>query len=487
MMLAKPMQTLPISSDKQGVAESEPQESLQRPGESIDARFNQLTSNIDTLVEQHGRSGAEAPGVVANVASGPAMMGTSTPKLASTSPLTRRKSSTVAGGERPAAAPVAISSEPSAPEVRQAKIMIVDDEEINIQVVRQFLKREGYEQFLTTADSRIAMDLIRREKPDVILLDISMPEVSGFDIIKAVKLDAKLTHVPIIIFTASTDPTIKRQALDLGAYDFLTKPVDPNDLIPRIRNALFVKAHSDEMSDQAARLEELVRRRTEELFQSRQQLILSLARAAEHRDNETSNHVLRVGQFAGIIADQLGWNEEQVALMEQAAQLHDVGKIGISDTILFKPGKLDPEEFELMKRHAALGKEIIEPLSEKEFQAVKMHARLGESILRVRSSPMLMMASRIAQTHHERWDGTGYPLGLAGDDIPIEGRITAVADVYDALSSKRLYKDPFPREKCFKILEEGRGSHFDSRILDAFFARSADIVEIQINFMDYDD
>ena len=371
-------------------------------------------------------------------------------------------------------------------ELKHAKVMIVDDEEINILAVRKYLKNEGYEHFITTTDSRETIDLIRKERPDVMMLDIYMPEVSGLDILRMRRLDSTLEHIPIIILTASTDPKIKRQALDLGAYDFITKPVDPNDLVPRVRNALVVKAHCDQMADQATKLEELVDRRTEELLQSRQQLILSLARAAEHRDNDTSNHVLRVGRFAAIIADELGWSDEQVEMIEQAAQLHDVGKIGVPDSILFKPGKLDPDEFALIQQHCALGKEIIEPMSEKEFRLLKMHARLGESILHVRGSPMLMMASRIAQTHHERWDGTGYPLGLAGEDIPLEGRITAIADVYDALSSKRPYKDPFPREKCFEILQEGRGNHFDPTILDAFFSRASEIVEVQLDFMDHE-
>ena len=157
------------------------------------------------------------------------------------------------------------------------------------------------------------------------------------------------------------------------------------------------------------------------------------------------------------------------------------------DSILFKPGKLDPQEYDVIKRHCALGKEIISPFSERDFQVWKTHVRMGESILHVRSSPMLMMAARIAQTHHERWDGTGYPLGLAGDDIPIEGRITAVADVFDALSSRRPYKQAMPREKCWRILEEGRDRHFDSRVLDAFFDSADEVVQTQLDYMDLDE
>ncbi len=362
--------------------------------------------------------------------------------------------------------------------------MIVDDEEATIMTVQHHLKKEGYEHFVTTIRSRDAMELLKVNQPDVVLLDIRMPEVSGLDILRAKELDSTLEHIPVIVLTATTDPTTKRSALDLGAMDFLTKPVDPNDLAPRVKNALVVKKHYDQKADEAARLEEVVRRRTDEVVQSRQQLILSLARAAEHRDNETGNHVLRVGRFAGIIARELGWSESQAEILVQAAPLHDVGKIGVPDSILFKKGKLDPQEFDVIRRHCAWGKQIIEPFSGRDLHVIQAHARLGESILHVRSSPMLMIASRIAQTHHENWDGTGYPLGLAGEDIPIEGRITAVADVYDALSTKRPYKEAFPREKCFEILESYRGTKFDPWVLDAFFARSSEIVAVQLELCD---
>jgi putative two-component system response regulator len=350
-------------------------------------------------------------------------------------------------------------------ELKAAKIMVVDDEEGTILTVQHHLKKEGYENFIFTTKPREAIELLRREEPDVVLLDIRMPEVSGLDILRVKELDPSLEHIPVIVLTATTDPITKRSALDLGATDFLTKPVDPNDLAPRVRNSLVAKKHYDQKANEAARLEDVVRHRTAEVVQSRQQLILSLARAAEHRDNETGNHVLRVGRFAGVIARELGWSESQAEIIEQAAPLHDVGKIGVPDSILFKPGKLDPQEFDLIRKHCTWGKQIIEPFSGRELHLIQAHSRLGESILHVRNSPMLMMASRIAQTHHESWDGSGYPLGLAGEDIPLEGRITAVADVYDALSSKRPYK-------------------FDPWVLDAFFARASEIVAIQMELCD---
>jgi len=370
---------------------------------------------------------------------------------------------------------------------KTAKIMIVDDEPLNVMTFRQHLKMEGYERFVTTSDAREALHLLRSERPDVLLLDIRMPEVSGLDILRVAGLDPVLQHIPVLILTAASDPATRKQALDLGASDFLQKPIDPNELLPRVRNAVVIKKHYDMASSEAARLEQQVERRTRQLEATRQQLILCLARAAEHRDNDTGNHVIRVGRYTAIIARQMGYPENRLEMLEQAAQLHDVGKIGIPDSILFKPGKLGFDEYELMKRHCALGRQIIEPISEKEWNILKTHTRIGESMLHVRSSSLLMLAARIAQTHHERWDGKGYPLGLLGEDIPLEGRIVAVADVFDALSSKRPYKDPFPRQKCFDILREGRGTQFDPAVIDAFFDCSEEIVEIQLLLMDEED
>lgn len=370
---------------------------------------------------------------------------------------------------------------------KTAKIMIVDDEPLNVMTFRQHLKMEGYEHFVTTSDAREALHLLRNEKPDVLLLDIRMPEISGLDILRVIGLDPVLQHVPVLILTAASDPATRKQALDLGASDFLQKPIDPNELLPRVRNAVVIKKHYDMASSEAARLEQQVERRTRQLEATRQQLILCLARAAEHRDNDTGNHVIRVGRYTSIIAKQMGYPENRLEMLEQAAQLHDVGKIGIPDSILFKPGKLAVDEYDMMKKHCALGRQIIEPISEKEWNILKTHTRIGESMLHVRSSSLLMLAARIAQTHHERWDGKGYPLGLQGEDIPLEGRIVAVADVFDALSSKRPYKDPFPRQKCFDILREGRGTQFDPAVIDAFFDCAEEIVEIQLLLMDEED
>jgi putative two-component system response regulator len=247
---------------------------------------------------------------------------------------------------------------------------------------------------------------------------------------------------------------------------------------------LISKHYQDRLAASKDELEEQVRVRTAELEASRAEMLHCLARAAEFRDDNTGQHVLRVGRYAGIIAGGLGFDKARVEMIELAAQLHDIGKIGVPDAVLHKPGKLDDAEYEIMQRHCATAISIMVPLSREESKLYQAHARFGGDLLNAQSSPLLDLAATIAQTHHERWDGSGYPLGLAGEDIPLPGRITAVADVYDALSSRRSYKKPFPREKCFGILEEGRGTHFDPKVLDAFFSRAEDIVRVQMQHMD---
>ncbi len=365
-----------------------------------------------------------------------------------------------------------------------AKIMIVDDEALNIRVVQRHLERAGYRNFVTSDDPRPVVDMVVKEMPDVILLDVMMPEVSGLEILRRVREDKRLAYIPTLVCTAFDNVQVKLEALELGATDFLTKPINAAELVVRVRNALVVKAHHDHLKNYARELAEQVRHRTAELAASRRVLIDCLARAAEYRDNETGRHVIRVGRYAEIIARRMGLDPQFVELIEHAAPLHDMGKVGIPDMILLKPGTLSPDEFELMKRHCIYGKRTFEPMSRDEWRMFKSHTFLGEMIMDVRSSPIITMAAKIALTHHERWDGNGYPMGLSGEDIPLAGRITAVADVFDALSSKRPYKPAFPLERCFAIMEEGRGTHFDPKVLDAFLAAREDIVEIRMEYID---
>jgi putative two-component system response regulator len=370
--------------------------------------------------------------------------------------------------------------------IGESRILIVDDEQLNIDVVRRYLEIAGYTNIMSTDHAGQVLPMMGQHHPDVVLLDIHMPEINGLDILRAIRSDDRLSQTPVLILTGSSAPETKLSALQSGATDLLPKPVHREELLARLGNVLRVKAYQDRLHRQSEELEEAVRRRTEELELSRLDVIHCLARAAEFRDDDTGQHVLRVGRYARVIGHQLGFSKKELDVLEPAAQLHDVGKIGIADSILLKPGKLTPEEFELMQKHCGFGKKIAERISEKEAGRLRTHTEIGARIMETASSPILEMARRIALTHHERWDGSGYPLGLAGEDIPLEGRITAVADVFDALSSKRSYKPAFPLKKCFEIMEEGRGSHFDPTILDAFFARREDIIDIQINSADTD-
>ncbi|MEZ6048931.1 MAG: response regulator [Planctomycetaceae bacterium] len=357
------------------------------------------------------------------------------------------------------------------------KIMIVDDVPVNIKVAKAYLSGAGYTNFVSETESTNVLSVMEKESPDLLILDIMMPELSGLDILREIRSSNRFSHMPILILTSAESAEIKREALDLGTTDFLAKPIDADELIPRVRNILKLLEYQNN-------LERKVLERTEELERSRVDIIECLAKAAEYRDNETGRHVLRVSKYVSIIAAEMGLDAESVKDLEQASKLHDIGKIAIPDSILLKAGKLTEDEYEMMQLHCNVGKRIFECLSTDEQMKFSSHTVTGAEIVRGCGSHLMDLASTIALTHHERWDGSGYPLGLAGEDIPLEGRITAVADVYDALSSKRCYKTAFPREKCFKIMEESRGTHFDPNVLDAFFRRQSDIVKVQIEFAD---
>lgn len=363
----------------------------------------------------------------------------------------------------------------SANELFASRVMIVDDEPINVKVARKFVATLGYSNFVTLTDSREVMASLQEEMPDVLLLDLMMPYISGLDILEAMQSDSKLSRIPAIILTASSDRGTRLRALELGATDFLAKPLDPEELAPRIRNALLMRSYENRLLAHATTLEETVRHRTSDLCASRLELLLCLARAAEHRDDDTGKHVVRVGRYVALIAREAGMPGSFVDILELAAQLHDVGKIGLSDSILLKPGRLTDDERKKMQVHAQVGADVLNAHNDMVGNSSFRHSELGSRLPLGSQSPLTKLAASIALTHHEKWDGSGYPNGLKGTEIPIEGRMTAIADVFDALRSKRPYKESFSYDRSFEILEEGRGKHFDPELLDHFLANRAEI------------
>jgi len=296
---------------------------------------------------------------------------------------------------------------------------------------------------------------------------VVMPNVSGVDLLRELRRHSRFEDLPVIVLTASQNRLTRLEILELGVSDFLPKPVDEAELATRLRNVLQAKRYRDQIRHSAEVLERAVRVRTSELEASRRDVVLCLARAAEYRDYGTGRHVIRVGRYSALVAAALGMPTLFVEMIELAAQLHDVGKIGIPDSILHKPGPLTADEIAIMQRHAEHGGRIVAPSIESEPPHDVLRGLDPETSAQ---SPVLRMASRIAMSHHEHWDGSGYPRRLSGTDIPLEARITAVADVFDALSTARPYKPAFPLPDCFALIAAQRGKQFDPSVADAFFA-----------------
>ena len=327
-----------------------------------------------------------------------------------------------------------------------ARILIVDDQPSNVLLLEGILQEEDYTAYRSLTDARQALPVYLEYQPDLILLDLQMPYLNGFEIMN--QLRARIpqgTFLPILVLTADITSETKRRALAEGATDFLTKPFDPIEVSLRIRNLLQTRALHLQLQDQNQALEQKVYERTAELEETQIEILERLALAAEYRDDDTGEHTKRVGQMSARIARALGLPEAEAELIRRAAPLHDVGKIAIPDSILLKPGKLTPEEFEKMKDHI----------------------RLGAKMLSGGQFPLLQRAEEIALTHHERWDGTGY-LGLQAEAIPIAGRIVTVADVFDALISARPYKGAWPPVEAIQEVQRQSGHQFDPRVVEAF-------------------
>ncbi|KPA12597.1 chemotaxis protein CheY [Candidatus Magnetomorum sp. HK-1] len=334
------------------------------------------------------------------------------------------------------------------------KILIVDDTPVNIRVLVEVLKNE-YKLSIAT-NGKVALNYAQDENPpDLILLDIMMPELDGYEVCKLLKSEEHTRGIPIIFITAMSEEKNETLGLELGAVDYIVKPINPRIVQARVKTHLELKRHQDHLA-------ELVKEKTSEIVEAKMDIIYRLARAAEYRDNETGMHVIRMSHYCSIIAKAATLDEERCEQLFHAASMHDVGKIGIPDSILLKPGRLTEEEFIQMKTHTTIGGVLLDG---------------GDSEL-------LHMAQNIALTHHEKWNGTGYPKGLSGNDIPIEGRISAICDVFDALTSERPYKKEWSIEKTMNELTSQKGEHFDPDLLDLFVENLDKILDTKKRFAD---
>ncbi|QDU96420.1 HD domain-containing phosphohydrolase [Lignipirellula cremea] len=346
---------------------------------------------------------------------------------------------------------------------KDGKIMIVDDERTNVLIAERYLHLQGFENTLSTTDPSQALEMLRTDLPDVLLLDIMMPEISGLDILRWIRNESKRTQV--IVLTASMESDTQREALALGAADYRYKPVDFTELLLRVRHSLMVSCYLRRLAQQV----EADAGPAVAVPLTTSEIILRLSQSAEFLDGNAGGHVRRVGRYARLTGEQFGWDAAELELLEQAVQLHDIGKIGISDSILLKPGRVLGEEFSMIRAHGGFGNQTLGRLPETESQVVRNHTRLGEKLLSQSETPLFQTARQIALTHHERWDGGGYPQGLAGAQIPLAGRIAAVADGFDMLRSEGPGKSPCSLDRCRDILDRERGQQFDPQCVDAFF------------------
>jgi putative two-component system response regulator len=343
-----------------------------------------------------------------------------------------------------------------------SRLLVVDDNAVNLSLFRHLLQKIDGAEVVCFADPAAALGWSDDHEADLILLDYMMPVIDGLEFIRRHRLIPGRADVPIVMVTADTESDVRHQALAMGAQDFLTKPVDKIELVTRVRNLLALRKSRQQLANRAAWLAEEVKKATAEITAREKEAILRLSRAAEYRDPETGMHLLRMSNYTRLIAEQLGLPLAEQQLLLEAAPMHDIGKVATPDHILLKPGRLTPEEFEIMKRHATIGFEI-----------------LRDSV-----SPLLQCAAALALAHHEKFDGGGYPQGFAGEAIPLHGRIVAVADVFDALTSERPYKKAWPLQDAADFLKDNAGSHFDPLCVDAFLAAWPQVLEIRARYQE---
>ncbi|QRY79356.1 two-component system response regulator [Pseudomonas sp. PDNC002] len=356
-------------------------------------------------------------------------------------------------------------------------VLIVDDTPDNLTLLTELLKLLYRVKAARTGEKALQI-ASSDEPPDIILLDVMMPGMNGFEVCRRLREQSWTRHIPVIFITTQGAADDEFRGLELGAVDYITKPINPPTVLMRVDNQLRLKAAADFLRDQNEYLEQEVQRRTQEVMAIQDVTILAMASLAETRDNETGNHIRRTQHYVRALADHLRHlprfaaelDDETRHLLFKSAPLHDIGKVGIPDHILLKPGRLTHEEFEIMKMHTTLG---LDALREAEN-------RLGMSV------PFLRLAKQIAYSHHEKWDGSGYPEGLAGEAIPLSARLMAVADVYDALISRRIYKASLPHEDAVQYIQSQRGLHFDPDVVDAFVVLQDEFRAIADNYHDGD-
>ncbi len=359
------------------------------------------------------------------------------------------------------------------------KILIVDDRPENINILDEILK-PFYRRAVALSGKKAIEIADAPSPPDLILLDIMMPEMDGYQVCRTLRIKEHTRKIPVIFVTANSDPEAETAGFETGAVDFITKPISPPIVLSRVKTQLELKLARDYLEHQNDVLEKKVIKRTAELALTQEVTVQSLASLAETRDNETGGHIQRTQHYVKVLAQQLATNPRYanylnhsiVEMLFKCAPLHDIGKVGVPDSVLLKPDRLTPQEFEEMKKHTEYGKEAFE-------RALKL-------IQANSSSSFVQLAMEIAFTHHEKWDGSGYPCGISGEEIPISGRLMALADVYDALISKRVYKAPMPHSEARGIILENKGSHFDPAIVDAFMEIHTEFQKIAQKFADHE-
>lgn len=344
-------------------------------------------------------------------------------------------------------------------------ILVIDDSRTNLALIQYLLLKLPDCTPILFQSPTEALEWCSSQTPDLVIVDFMMPDLNGIEFTRRFRKLAGNSDIPVLMVTANPQMEVRYEALEAGLNDFLTKPINKAEFLPRVKNMLALRHGQKMLADRAALLAEEVHKATAELRAQEQETIFRLSKLAEYRDPETGAHILRMAHYSRLIARNIGLSAEEQELILQACPMHDIGKVGIPDHILLKPGKLDPDEFKIMKTHA----------------------EIGHTILKNSPSRMLQTGAMIALSHHEKFDGTGYPAGLKGENIPLYGRITAVADVFDALTSERPYKKAFDIETTVDIIRKGDGTHFDPACVRAFFQDWDEVLRIKNSFVDEND